>query len=283
MYHGHVVPGFPQHPHRGLRDGDRRAPRATSITRTRSAPRRASAGRRAVAHRGRRIVHAEMFPLSRPTGQPRRALPDLAQPPARRQDGAAHFTMLWADRVPEARRARRRGQETEVTVVAGRLGDAQPPRAAAELVGLARRERRRHLDDRAWSPARRSPCPRRGRARNRMLYFFRGTRSSWASTRRCPQRAVTLHAERPDVALVAGDADVELLVLTGPPHRRARRAARPLRHEHPNEIEQAFARLPAHPLRGLALARPTAPSTRAPRGASPAHTDGRAQRVAPTG
>jgi hypothetical protein len=83
-------PGFPQHPHRGF-ETVTVVRRASSTTPTPSAPRRATAAATCSGSpRGDGIVHAEMFPLlSTQSRQPGRALPDLAQPPARRQDGRA--------------------------------------------------------------------------------------------------------------------------------------------------------------------------------------------------
>src|SRR5207342_2551090 len=69
MYHGDVVPGFPQHPHRGFE----------TVT----------------------IVHAEMFPLVRPDApNPLELFQIWLNLPGADKLVAPHFSMLWRESIP---------------------------------------------------------------------------------------------------------------------------------------------------------------------------------------
>ena len=80
MYHGDVVPGFPEHPHRGF-ETVTIVRRGSSIIPTRSARRPATEMATCSGSRpGSGIVHAEMFPLlSSDTENPARAISNLAE------------------------------------------------------------------------------------------------------------------------------------------------------------------------------------------------------------
>jgi quercetin 2,3-dioxygenase len=132
MYHGSRVPGFPQHPHRGfetitfVRQG--LVDHADSLGAT------ARYGRGDVQWMtaGAGIQHAEMFPLLDSDGPNTLELFQIwMNLPATDKMVDAHFTMLWDDTIPRYV-VKRSGAGPDspavtVTVIAGSLGDDQPP------------------------------------------------------------------------------------------------------------------------------------------------------------
>ena len=116
-----------------------------------------------------------------------------------------HFSMLWADAIPRHVATRRRRAPTEVTVVAGRLGDA------------ARRRRRRtrgrarpSTDVAIWTirmapGAQLDAAARPPRGTNRTLYFFRGARRCGSTAARCSPgtRASTSRGDAPSCSRTA--------------------------------------------------------------------------------
>ena len=109
MYHGHVVPGFPAHPHRGFETVT--FVRRGLIDHSDSLGATARFGRGDVQWltAGRGIVHSEMFPLvDRDGPNPLELFQIWLNLPAEDKLADPHFTMLWADDIPTGRVDRRR-------------------------------------------------------------------------------------------------------------------------------------------------------------------------------
>ena len=269
-----VVPGFPAAPAPRLRDGDHRAPRLHRSLRLARRDGALRPRRRAVAHRRRR--HRPLRRCSRcssatspnplelfqiwlnlpSAGQARRAA--LLDALERRRSRAATFT-------DEA------GRTTEVTVIAGQLdGKRAPPPPPHSWAARARR-RRRHLDHPDGAGRDVDAPAGRARGTNRTLYFFRGAVARASADERAPRRTRRSRC----AATSRVDARGRRRRVRAAPARRAGpSASRWLQHgpfvmNTRAEIQQAFARLPAHAVRRLAVAqrRPGAPAGRA--GASP--------------
>jgi hypothetical protein len=126
-----------------------------------------------------------------------------------------HFTMLWADAIPHHVLRDAAGREIEVVTIAGRLPGAEtaaPPPPPSSWAARA------DADVAIWTirmaPGATWTLPAARAGTNRTLYVFRG--SARVADRVIQSSAVRLAGDA-DVALVAGDAETELLLLQGKP------------------------------------------------------------------
>jgi len=123
MYHGEVVPGFPQHPHRGFETVT--IARRGYIDHSDSLGAAARFGRGDVQWltAGKGIVHSEMFPLlDQAADNPVELFQIWLNLPASDKLVEPHFAMLWSDKVPVVR-----DRGAEITIIAGALGEHVPP------------------------------------------------------------------------------------------------------------------------------------------------------------
>jgi redox-sensitive bicupin YhaK (pirin superfamily) len=217
MYHGKVVPGFPQHPHRGFETVT--IARRGYIDHSDSLGATARFGRGDVQWltAGGGIVHSEMFPLL-----------DAAQPnpvelfqiwlnlPGEDKLAEPHFAMLWSDDLARCSFADAAGRTTEVTVIAGQLdGKRSPPPPPRSWAARADADvaiwNLRMQPGAVWKlPAAASPRT------VRTLYFFAG-----------PSLRIADHTQRSHAGLVvrsdveleleAGNGECEILLLQGRP------------------------------------------------------------------
>lgn len=241
MYHGRTVPGFPSHPHRGFE--------TVTITRqglidhsdSLGATARFGGGDVQWLTAGKGIVHCEMFPLVQ-TEQPNPA--ELFQIwlnlPARHKMVEPHFTMFWREDMARVRTQDAHGKATEVTCVAGTLGDAlglpPPPDSWASQP---------ESDLAIWTlrmePGARWTLPAAtGQGTRRMLYFFQGSALTIAGQAVPPGTAIEL-ATTQAVELVGGTDATELLVLQGRPIGEPVAQYGPFVMNTEAEIRQAFA------------------------------------------
>ena len=241
MYHGDVVPGFPQHPHRGFET-------VTIVRRgyidhsdSLGATARFGMGDVQWLTAGAGVVHSEMFPLLDPNGpNPLELFQIWLNLPAKHKLAAPYFTMFWDKDIPRRQSTDAHGRGIEVTVIAGALDGieplAPPPHswaadAEAEVaiwcITLAHGA--------TWTVP-----PARGGSTVRTLHQFAGPGVT-VDERRVPgPAAIRVHADRA-VTLEANEGAVEILLLQGRPINEPVVQYGPFVMNTRAELEQAFA------------------------------------------
>jgi quercetin 2,3-dioxygenase len=239
MYHGDVVPGFPQHPHRGFETVTIVRRGLIDHSDSLGAAARFGAGDVQWVTAGRGIVHSEMFPLlNREQPNPLELFQIWLNLPRTDKLCEPHFTMMWAPSVPKLSQKDEHGRETEVTVVAGRLGDeaapAAPPRSWAG---------RPPGDVAIWTirmdPGARWTLPPAAPGSNRRLYVYRGSGIRVAGRDVAPAHAIDVSPEFP-VLLENGAAAGEILLLQGRPLGEPVAQYGPFVMSTAAELQQAF-------------------------------------------
>ncbi|MGK2930068.1 MAG: pirin family protein [Acidimicrobiales bacterium] len=213
MYHGSVVPGFPQHPHRGFETIT--YVRHGLIDHSDSLGATARYGRGDVQWMtaGEGIVHAEMFPLLDDAGpNPMELFQIWINLPAEEKMAEPHFSMLWDTEIPRVPV----DGDGQITVIAGTLAGEVPPAPPPRSWGS-----RPDADVALWHVDLRAEAtttlpPAKGADTTRILYVFDGDGVSVAGTEVRPTTAVQV---RGDLALDLGSLGdgVECLLMQGRP------------------------------------------------------------------
>ena len=239
MYHGDAVPGFPQHPHRGFETVTVVRNGWLDHSDSLGAAARYGGGDVQWLTAGKGILHAEMFPLLRDEQpNPVELFQIWLNLPAARKFVDPHFAMLWNPTIPTLKVKDAEGRQTELRIVAGRVGDvvapAPPPSSWASEPGA---------DVAIWTirmaPSAHWQLPATHAGRNRTLYFFRGSKVRVGGRDIAPGHGVDL---RSDVAttLVAGPDETELLMLQGRPIGEPVAQHGPFVMNTQQEIQQAY-------------------------------------------
>jgi redox-sensitive bicupin YhaK (pirin superfamily) len=217
MYHGDVVPGFPQHPHRGFETVTILRSGYIDHSDSLGATARFGPGDVQWLTAGAGIVHCEMFPLlQRDKANPLELFQIWLNLPKEDKLVAPHFTMLWSGDIPRRVFVDGAGLQTEVTVIAGTLDGAKPPPppprswASRRDTGVAIWTIKMEPNA-VWTMP-----PAAEEAFIRALYFFRGASLKVADSVETKHGVVVLRGDR-EVRIEAGDAPVDLLLLQGRP------------------------------------------------------------------
>lgn len=239
MYHGDVVPGFPHHPHRGFETVT--IVRSGLIDHTDSLGAAARYGNGDVQWltAGKGVNHAEMFPLlDREAPNPVELFQIWLNLPAASKLAEPHFTMFWGKDVPKLTERDDAGRATGITVIAGRLGQADPPAPPPESWAS-----RPDSDIAIWTirmePGATWTLPPAAAGTNRTLYFFRGESLTIGGEQVNPDHGIRL---RPDVpaTIQNGAQESELLLLQGRPIGEPVAQHGPFVMNTQAEIQQAF-------------------------------------------
>jgi redox-sensitive bicupin YhaK (pirin superfamily) len=217
MYHGTVVPGFPQHPHRGFETVTIVRRGYVDHSDSLGAAARFGGGDVQWLTAGGGIVHSEMFPLlERARPNPLELFQIWLNLPSKDKLVPPHFAMLWSRDIPVARFEDERGRTTEVTVIAGLLEGKRPPSPPPHSWAS-----RADADVAIWSirmqPGATWTVPPAAHASTRRtLYFFAGASLRIGDKHFDKHSAVAVHADM-GARLEAGDTETEVLVLQGRP------------------------------------------------------------------
>ncbi len=122
MYHGSQLPGFPQHPHRGVETISFMRGGFMDHSDSLGAAARFGRGDVQWMTAGDGIVHAEMFPLLNTSDRnPTELFQIWINLPGRDKLVEPHFSMLWDHEIPKHTFLDHSGKPVRVTVVAGEL------------------------------------------------------------------------------------------------------------------------------------------------------------------
>jgi redox-sensitive bicupin YhaK (pirin superfamily) len=217
MYHGDVVPGFPQHPHRGFETVTIVRKGYIDHSDSLGATARFGMGDVQWLTAGAGVVHSEMFPLLERNGPNVLELFQIwLNLPAKHKLAEPYFTMFWDKDIPRKHFTDAGGAKVEVTVIAGALDDVRPLSPPPHSWGADPAS-----DLAIWSIAMEEGAtwavpPARGASTNRTLHQFAG-RGVLVNGRQVPgPAAVQVHADQP-VTISATDGPVEILLLQGHP------------------------------------------------------------------
>jgi quercetin 2,3-dioxygenase len=216
MYHGEVVPGFPQHPHRGFETVTIVRKGYIDHSDSLGATARFGSGDVQWLTAGSGIVHCEMFPLlQRDRPNPLELFQIWLNLPSKDKLVEPHFAMLWDKQIPRRSFLDDRGRETNVSVIAGRVADAAAPSPPPHSWAS-----QSDADVAIWSlrlaPGAVFTLPTALASTVRTLYFFRGTSLTIAGERINSHAAVQVQSDA-QVVLENGTSESEILLLQGRP------------------------------------------------------------------
>ena len=240
MYHGHTVPGFPSHPHRGFETVTVMRRGLIDHSDSLGATARFGGGDVQWLTAGKGIVHCEMFPLLDSDGpNPAELFQIWLNLPAKNKMAEPHFTMFWNENIPRVTDYDPQGRAVVVDCIAGKLLGQQclapPPDSWASQpdsdLGIYTLKM---APGAQWTlPAAASSATRR------MLYFFKGSPLMLDGTQISQGSAIELRGDAP-CAIVNGDAEAEFLLLQGRPIGEPVAQYGPFVMNTQAEIQQAF-------------------------------------------
>jgi redox-sensitive bicupin YhaK (pirin superfamily) len=216
MYHGRQVPGFPQHPHRGFETVTIVRRGLMDHSDSTGAAARYGQGDVQWLTAGRGILHSEMSPLlDRERPNPVELFQIWVNLPSTNKLVDPSFRMFWADTIPRHVARDEAGLVTEVSIVAGHIGEQKAPAPPSNSWAS-----RPDSDFAIWTikMAKRAKwtLPAATVGTNRTLYFFKGGELQVADTRVTVARGLELRPQLP-VVLQNGPEESELLLLQGRP------------------------------------------------------------------
>jgi redox-sensitive bicupin YhaK (pirin superfamily) len=241
MYHGDVVPGFPQHPHRGFE----------TVTIVRSgfidhsdslgAAARFGAGDVQWLTAGAGVVHSEMFPLLDREGPNTLELFQIwLNLPSKDKLVDPYFTMFWDGDVPRRRFTDSAGGQAEVTIIAGALDGTTPPVPPPHSWAS-----KPESDVAIWSivleqGASWTAPPAKSATTLRTLNFFAGASLRVGDRLVSGPSAIQVQADQP-VRIEAVDGRAEILLLQGRPIGEPVAQYGPFVMNTRDELQRAFA------------------------------------------
>jgi len=239
MYHGEKIPGFPAHPHRGFETITVVLKGFVDHSDSHGASGRYGNGDVQWMTAGAGLQHSEMFPLlNKDRPNPLELFQIWLNLPKAKKFSRPYYKMLWSEDIPVFTEKNKNGKLTEVTVIAGKLGEVTAPAPAPDSwaadpgneIGIWLIK----IDaNGSWS------IPTASFDVNRSIYFYKGAEINIAGVNVKPYNSVELLADQ-SVIIENSNEDAYLLLLQGQPINEPVVQHGPFVMNDASEIQQAF-------------------------------------------
>ncbi len=235
MYHGDVVPGFPQHPHRGFETVTVVRRGYVDHSDSLGATARYGGGDVQWLTTGSGIMHSEMFPLIREDGaNPLELFQIWLNLPPESKMVPAYFAMLWSEAIPTIAG----GPGVSIDVMAGEIDGVRAPSPPPDSWG-SRSDSQLGIWLVRLDGGARWEIPQAPVSVNRMLHFVDGDDVRIAGTEARKGIGVQVRPDTPVVVENHG-APAEFLLLQGQPIGAPVFQMGPFVMNTPEELRQAF-------------------------------------------
>ncbi len=239
MYHGHKVPGFPGHPHRGFETVTVVRKGMVDHTDSMGASGRYGDGDVQWMTAGKGIQHAEMFPMiNQDKGNSMELFQIWLNLPKANKFVEPHFKMLWSEDIPNHKISNKEGEKIKIEVIAGDIESSKspspPPNSWANNpnneVAIWNVEMDAHA---VWG------LPKASKGINRTIYFFKGDVLKLNKENLEVYHSAELVADEA-VTIYAGEEKACFLILQGKPIGEPVVQHGPFVMNTRQEIQQAF-------------------------------------------
>lgn len=236
MYHGHRIPGFPEHPHRGFETITIVQRGVVDHADSQGGAGRYGGGDTQWMTAGNGIQHSEMFPLINETKDNTMELFQIwLNLPAKNKMVDPHYKMLWRENIPVFVSE---DQKTEILIVAGRLADIEAPSPPPKSWAAdPQNEIAIWIIDMA--PGAHIVLPSATTGISRTLYFFEGDTVQVSGTKLNAYHAAEITPDQ-ELLVENGSQASRLLLLQGKPINEHVVQHGPFVMNTHQEIEKAF-------------------------------------------
>ncbi|GAA4843545.1 pirin family protein [Algivirga pacifica] len=215
MYHGHTVPGFPAHPHRGFETVTIVTKGLVDHTDSVGGGGRFGNGDVQWLTAGKGVLHAEMFPLLNKEENQFELFQIWLNLPRKSKMVAPHYKMLWKEEIPEVILETTEGAKTTINIVAG---EYQGKKALAPNPDSWAADSNNEVQ--IWTvkmePYAEMEIPAAQEGINRGVYYYQGDTLAIEQQDINVQQIIALNPEE-NVTLKNGEKPSEFLFLQGRP------------------------------------------------------------------
>ncbi len=216
MYHGDIVPGFPSHPHRGFETVTIVQKGLVDHADSMGAAGRFGNGDVQWMTAGKGVQHSEMFPLlNKDKDNPFLLFQIWLNLPRERKFAEPHFSMLWNEEIPREIVEDENGNETEIKIVTGALGNHNVQAPAPES-WAANPENEVAIWTIRMAPRARWEIPSASKEVNRTLFFFKGLDIKIDGETINADHSISLHPDH-KALIESGEEESHFLFLQGKP------------------------------------------------------------------
>lgn len=239
MYHGETIPGFPVHPHRGFETVTIVMSGFVDHSDSYGQAGRYGKGDVQWMTAGSGLQHCEMFPLlNTEKDNPAELFQVWVNLPQNKKFVKPHFKMLWREDIPVYKTTDENGKQTEINVLAGRIGDVVPPLPDPDSWAADPEN-----DVTIWTikmdAGAQWKLPAASQLAKRSLYFYRGSSLSVDNTQVSSSQAIEIKPDK-ELLIENGNSESFMLILQGKPINEKVVQYGPFVMNSETEIQQAF-------------------------------------------